>query len=370
MGGASVWQYLWMDNISHSLCGAALARAGLVRKGPLVTATLVVAANAPDVDALLYVFGDSIDALMHRRGWTHALLIFALEIPLLAALFHGLGTRYAKRRKLEAPCWRSLLLASTIGYLSHLGLDLLNTYGVRFLLPFDERWVHGDMAFIVDPWMWLMFGGATLWGGGVRRAGYVLWFSLTALGVVLMQMRGLPMSAIYLWGGAMTLCGIGRALRGANLLAPRLLLVLVVLYLGGLKLSSQLARERGLAVVARTVDVSTSESTVNPFPAIPWRSTIVVATGQTIYRVPVDLLRDADTDTVSHTLEQNLDDPALPALTHTREYRMWARFARHPFVQRSGERIILGDGRFSHGGPNGFANVTLPLPLQASSPKE
>ena len=58
-----------MDNLTHSLVGAALSRAGLDRRTPLATATLVVAANAPDIDVLSFVRGPYF-ALSFRRGIT------------------------------------------------------------------------------------------------------------------------------------------------------------------------------------------------------------------------------------------------------------------------------------------------------------
>ena len=57
---------------------------------------------------------------------------------------------------------RSLLLLSYVGVLSHVALDLLNTYGVRLLMPFDRRWFYGDALFIIDPWLWLALG-AGVW---------------------------------------------------------------------------------------------------------------------------------------------------------------------------------------------------------------
>jgi inner membrane protein len=50
---------------------------------------------------------------------------------------------------------RQLLLLSFISILSHPILDTLNTYGVRWLMPFSHRWFYGDALFIVDPWLWL-----------------------------------------------------------------------------------------------------------------------------------------------------------------------------------------------------------------------
>ena len=53
---------------------------------------------------------------------------------------------------------KQLLLLSFIAILSHPILDGLNTYGVRWLMPFSGRWFYGDTLFIVDPWVWLILG--------------------------------------------------------------------------------------------------------------------------------------------------------------------------------------------------------------------
>jgi inner membrane protein len=45
---------------------------------------------------------------------------------------------------------------SFVAILSHPILDTLNTYGVRWLMPFSGRWYYGDTLFIVDPWVWLV----------------------------------------------------------------------------------------------------------------------------------------------------------------------------------------------------------------------
>ena len=66
-----------MDNLCHTLVGAALAQAGLKKKTALATAALVIGANLPDVDVLAYAWGPD-TALGFRRGWTHGLLALAL----------------------------------------------------------------------------------------------------------------------------------------------------------------------------------------------------------------------------------------------------------------------------------------------------
>jgi inner membrane protein len=51
-----------------------------------------------------------------------------------------------------------LLLLSYIGVILHVLMDLLNTYGVRLLMPFSQHWFYGDVLFIIDPWLWLALG--------------------------------------------------------------------------------------------------------------------------------------------------------------------------------------------------------------------
>ena len=29
-------------------------------------------------------------------------------------------------------------------------------------MPFSDRWFYGDTLFIVDPWLWLILGGAVM----------------------------------------------------------------------------------------------------------------------------------------------------------------------------------------------------------------
>ena len=145
-----------MDNIAHTLAGVALAEAGLRRRTGLATATLAIGANLPDVDVLIYVVGTGVDALAFRRGWTHGILAM-LVLPLILAGLMLAWDRFVRQRRRPgaAPVdARWLLILSAIGIWSHPLLDLLNTYGVRLLMPFSGRWFYGDTLFIVDPWLW------------------------------------------------------------------------------------------------------------------------------------------------------------------------------------------------------------------------
>lgn len=157
-----------MDPIAHTLTGAALAQTSLARGSdggtiPLATATLLIGANVPDVDVLTYLHGADF-ALEHRRGWTHGVVAMVV-LPLVLTGAMLLWDRFVRRRggpgKLPAPTGRILAL-SYLGVLTHPALDWLNTYGVRLLMPFDDRWFFGDAVFIVDPWMWLILGATVI----------------------------------------------------------------------------------------------------------------------------------------------------------------------------------------------------------------
>jgi inner membrane protein len=152
-----------MDNLAHTLAGAALGQAGLKRKTGLAMATLMIAANLPDIDALGLFFGANLD---WRRGWTHGPIALLALPPLLALAMLGFDRwqlRRGKRPEGRLPIRFGWLVAlAYIGAISHPMLDFLNTYGVRFLMPFSDRWFYGDSLFIIDIWLWLAIA-AGIW---------------------------------------------------------------------------------------------------------------------------------------------------------------------------------------------------------------
>lgn len=150
-----------MDNLTHTLCGLALARAGGDRLGRGATAVIVVAANLPDIDVVGWSLGGQPWYLCNHRGITHA----ALGLAVMAVVVGGVAAAIGRLLRPEEPTrLGSLVLAAGLGLASHLLLDGLNTYGIRPWLPFVETWYYGDVAFIVDPWLWLAFGLAARLG--------------------------------------------------------------------------------------------------------------------------------------------------------------------------------------------------------------
>ena len=172
-----------MDNLCHTLAGAAFGEAGLKRTTRFASATLMIASNLPDVDAL--VFATDIPSVAVRRGWTHGILAQALLPCLLALTVWAIGRRRGAR---VVP----LLLLSYVGVLSHVLMDLLNNYGVRLLMPFSSRWFYGDSVFIVDVWLWLALG-AGVWlarrRGCARPARAALLVAAVYVGVLIVSAR-------------------------------------------------------------------------------------------------------------------------------------------------------------------------------------
>lgn len=151
-----------MDNLTHSLIGAALGQAGLKRRTGLAMPALVIGANIPDIDAACFFWLDGTEHLAFRRGITHGppalvLLPLLLSGTLLAwdRWQARRGTRPADRLPVRFG-W--LLLLSLLGTLSHPLFDWFNSYGIRLLEPFSSRWFYGDVLFIVDVWIWAMLG--------------------------------------------------------------------------------------------------------------------------------------------------------------------------------------------------------------------
>jgi inner membrane protein len=162
-----------MDNVCHTLVGAALAEAGLKRRTALGAATLMIGANFPDIDVLAVPFGHGVD---FRRGWTHGVLALVVLPFVLTAMMlvwdRWIAAPHAVRQGVERPRGgavpRELLVLSAISVLTHPTLDWMNEYGMRWFMPFSGRWFYGDTLYIIDPGLWVALGlGVAL----SRRAG-------------------------------------------------------------------------------------------------------------------------------------------------------------------------------------------------------
>jgi inner membrane protein len=319
-----------MDNLCHTLAGLALGEAGLKRRTALATATLVIGANLPDVDALSYFWG-KLPALGFRRGWTHGILAdlvwpFALTGAMLA------WDRWVRRRRnpvAEPARARGLLLLAYAAVLSHPLLDLCNTYGVRLLMPFSGRWFYGDALFIVDPWVWLaLLAGILLARRAARqRASDPARPARTALGLV-----GLYVSLMFVSGAGLRYA-IGRVAARHGFMDARIM--------------------------------------VGPVEANPFRRDVVIELPGAYTKGTVSLLSGRLFASDWESIPRHADLPRARAASVTHEgltYLSWARFPYYTVGKGCPARhVCLHDARYY---PRDWSEVAVPLlgPLSLAPP--
>ena len=114
---------------------------------------MMIGANFPDIDILSAPFGRATE---FRRGWTHGVLALVV-LPFVLTGLMMLWDRYRRRGRTPA-IPRQLLLLATISIWTHPTLDWMNSYGLRWLMPFDGTWFYGDSLFIVDPYLLVLLG--------------------------------------------------------------------------------------------------------------------------------------------------------------------------------------------------------------------
>jgi inner membrane protein len=344
-----------MDNVTHTFCGWILSRAGLDRFGPWSAPTLMVAANLPDIDSLIYhPWSDKTKYLIAHRGLSHSFAGMAVLAFALALIVWLIG--WVLRKSIhEPPRFFPALLLCLIGAASHLFLDWLNTYGVRPLLPYNERWFYGDIAFVVDPWMWMILGGAIFLGTRTTRRTRILWVFMASLSTTVMFMAAraewVPWMALVVWiagisGIVMLSVKIFSAQPGH--IAAQAGLLIWAIYLGALFTFSRVSSSRALdAYAAMHPELNRANLqltySATPVPAVPWRYHVLVQTPTALDRFAVSIIGG----TVEHTrIPSNLDDPLLAKIKDTAEFQAWQKFARHPITERRAGNLVLGDMRY------------------------
>jgi inner membrane protein len=313
----------FVDNLCHTLVGAALGEAGLKRRTPLGMATLLVGANLPDVDAYTYAFFDGPTALAFRRGWTHGIVAMAVLPVVLAGAMTAFDRTVRRRRRTERPPARfgALLFLAFLAVLSHPLLDFLNTYGVRFLYPSSNRWFYGDALFILDPWVWIAL----------------------ALGIAFSRARA----------------DLGRpdAERPA-----RASLAAVGAYVAAMLLSSAAGRvfvERA----ANEAGLAPARVMVSPEPLDPFRRRVVVEVPGGYRFGTLRWLRRPTVSFSTAFAAKNEEDPTAVAASRTPEGKKFLVWARFPYyeIQREKDQALVSihDARY----PALWASVTVAVPI-------
>ncbi len=148
-----------MDPVTHMLTGACLGRSGFNRKSALTTVTMVLAAEAADLDVLWEIKG-SIAGLQHHRGITHSFVGVPFVAAAVLAFVYLLHRRRTGNPQAETKSegqrkpsvrWGYLYFCAVVAALSHLLLDYTTAYGIRMFEPFNFHWYSWDIVYIVEP---------------------------------------------------------------------------------------------------------------------------------------------------------------------------------------------------------------------------
>ena len=308
-----------MDNLTHTLTGVLLARAGLSRLSPRATWIAALAANIPDVDAVS-VAGGAGTYFMYHRWATHAVLFVpvmaALAVLVIALLF---------RTRLP---WFKAWIVAFAAVSSHLLLDFTNPYGIRLWLPFSDAWPALNITNVIDIWIWAFLLCAVFWP----------------------MLSGLVGSEI----GAKAKPGRGAAIAG---------LVAVALY----DSSRYVLHERAVATLeSRVYDGAAPRRTVAfPHFANPLHWNGWVETEKAWQSVNVNLAQEFDPQPIR--VSWKIDEPrAIAVARRIPIFQVMLEFAQTPHwrVTPAAEppgarRIELIDLRFGRNGQTGFTATAL-----------
>jgi inner membrane protein len=313
-----------MDNLCHTLAGAAVGEAGLKRRTALGSATLMLASNVPDIDVA--VFATDTLAMSFRRGWTHGLLAQLVLPALFAAgmLLVGRLARRARPSRHEVSV-TGILLLSYLGTWLHIFMDWLNSYGIRLLKPFSDRWFYGDALYIVDPVLYVLFGAAIVLARRAEARSHRAPWRWARFGLILAAIYVSLMLVSNWWARAVVQDGLERAGRGAQ------------------------------------------RFMVTPVFADPLRREVLLDMGDRyekgfVWFDPLPHFRPA-----GYGVNVNASDPAAMQAARTPRFQAFLMWSRFPFfvVERTALRtvVVINDYRYSGpSGRDGWATQIVELP--------
>jgi len=354
-----------MDPLAHTLFGATMAEAGLKRKTALATATLIIGANLPDVDAVA-LFVSQNYALLVRRGWTHGILALMVWPFLLTGAMLGLDRllqRWRSRRSrppaasmpVDRPPMRPAVLLGIafLGVWSHPLLDWVNTYGIRLLMPFNDTWFYGDTLFIIDPWFWLLAGAGVVLARSESWRGISAWVVLgTALTALILPTEMVPLPAKIVWMAGIAAIVLARwtgLQRHAAQPVAFGLLMATVLYTAFMFAGARMTAMHARSHLAAN-GIEATEVMANPLPARPLMRTGVAASPTHYYLFNINWMRPGSFVLTREPVPIEAPDPIAEAALRAPEVqglRGWIRFPAYEVRPLDdGWRVFIRDLRF------------------------
>ncbi|KWV93115.1 metal-dependent hydrolase [Erythrobacter sp. YT30] len=328
-----------MDNLTHSLVGALMGQMGLKKKTGLGMPALIIGANIPDVDAACFFWLEGTEHLGFRRGITHgppAMVLLPLVLAAGLWWFDRWQAGRGKRPDDRLPVsFKWLYILSFLACLSHPIFDWFNVYGIRFWEPFAPNWAYGDTLFIIDVWLWALFGLTT-------------WWSLRAEG------------------------------RGSNWKRPAWIGALVGVVYIGTNFAITTVREvedSDVAFPGRIVIAS-------PSPVFSWKREMIIGeAGRYTISSPVLPLISAQEHDEHHqsrtvqTVGECQLEPVIAGATGNSQAEAFLRWSRTPFVELAENGgVILYDARFYDPRARDRFSIALPdvqcVPIEGELPED
>lgn len=371
-----------MDNLTHSLVGLAASKAGLEKLSPGATVLCILAANVPDSD-IVTLIGGRWNYLHHHRGITHS-IIGAIVLGLTLPLIFYVADRLIARIRARQPVVRlkGLMIASLLVIATHPLMDWTNNYGIRPFLPWSTQWYYGDFIFIIDPFLWMILGGACFLLTSKSRLQLGFWLLLalilTYLVITVPGQQGLaqPMVLRAIWIvvliGLVVSFKLGAAQRWGSRIALAALVVVGV-YWGSMAslhwFAVNEAKIEAKAIVGQygetITDIAAMATLANPFQ---W--SCVVETESAAYRFELSLAGQpsAVSQLLRHERADTADSPAVEQALEDERARIFLDFARFPVARVVGSDCMtqtlvqLADLRYTQpGSARGTFSLEVPV---------
>ena len=133
-----------MDPLSQGTVGAAFAQS-TASKDTIFKISVIgfLAGLAPDLDVMIQSSADPILFLEYHRQFTHSLFFIPFGSLIIALLIFPLVKR--------SMSFKTVYLASLLGYATHGLLDACTSYGTQLFWPFSNERVTWNNISIIDP---------------------------------------------------------------------------------------------------------------------------------------------------------------------------------------------------------------------------
>jgi inner membrane protein len=196
--------------------------------------------------------------------------------------------------------------------LLHVFMDFTNSYGVRLLMPFSDRWFYGDALYIVDPWLYLVLG-------------------------------------------------VGWLLARRNPRAARIGVALAAIYVVAMLASNLIARREVANGIVRAGRPAETRFMVTPVVVNPFRREVVIDFGDryekgNLWFDPMPHFRPA-----GFGIEKGFELPEVQQALQSPLARSYLRWSRFPFIQvnPADGSVLINDYRYANVGPYGWSSVKL-----------